>query len=454
VHLEIIRSKGLAHNSYYLSDAKEALVVDPRRDCDVYNRLAEKDCAKIEYILETHRNEDYVIGSIELQALTDSEIAHSKETPFKYGEHRLEDGDIIQLGELTIKVLYTPGHTNDSVCYVVYTSENLPYLVFTGDTLFAGDVGRTDLLGEKTKQKQSGKLFDSLQETLYPLGEHVVVYPAHGGGSVCGHHISNRQVTSIGYEWRSNPLLTMNREDFVKSLMNEQLLKPTYFAKMEQINLDGPPLIKKPFSVASLNIQMFEEKMRADETIILDTRETDAFAASHIPGAINIWLDGVTFFPGWVLNYDQKILLVTDRKEDLEIAKVYLLRLGFDNIVGYLCPGIKEWRTNGKSFDQIKTLSVIAFKQKLDQNEISVVDVRSPNEWKQGYIKGAERVYVGLLQRELLNLPYDRPVASICSVGDRAGMGASILKKTGFTEVYNVLGGMTAWKNMGYPMEK
>jgi hydroxyacylglutathione hydrolase len=455
MRLEIFESKGLAHNSYYLSDEGEALVVDPHRDCEAYLGAAEKDCAQIKYVLETHRNEDYVIGSLELQSLTDAEIAHSKETPFKYGEHNLEDGDSLQLGKLKIKTLYTPGHTNDSLCYVVYDSENMnvPVLVFTGDTLFAGDVGRTDLLGTEVKREQSGKLFDSLQEKLHHLGDYVIVYPAHGGGSICGHHISDKQFTSIGYEWKTNPLLTMDREAFIEALMKEKLLKPPYFTKMEQLNLEGAPLIKNSFPLSSLSISQFEIKMRQAGTIIVDTRETGAFAGCHIPGSINIWLDGVGFFPGWALTYDQKILLVTEQKEDVETAKVYLWRLGFDNIAGYLCPGIKEWRNSGKAIEQLGTLSAAGLKQKLERNEVSLVDVRSPSEWNEGYIEGAKRIYVGHLSGEAARLPRNRPVAVVCSVGDRAGLGASILKKERFTEVYNVLGGITAWEKLGYPLK-
>jgi hydroxyacylglutathione hydrolase len=456
MHFEIIESKGLAHKSYYLSDAGEALVVDPRRDCKVYLRIAENDCAKIKYVLETHRNEDYVIGSIELQNLTDAEICHSKETPFKYGEHSLDDDETLQLGNLKIKILYTPGHTNDSLCYVIYKSRNIgtPPMAFTGDTLFAADVGRTDLLGKDIQREQSSKLFNSLHEKVLTLGNYVIVYPGHGGGSVCGHHINHRQVTTIGYEKKTNPILTMGKEKFIETMMNQELLKPSYFTKMEQLNLNGPPLLQKASPSQAFNIVEFERIMREYGTVIVDTREPGAFAGSHIPSSINIWLDGLSFFPGWILTYEQEILLVTERKEDLETAKTYLQRLGFDNIAGNLCPGIEGWRNSGKPVEQLKTLSAVGLKEKMDRNEISLVDVRSPNEREKGYIEGAERIYVGHLMDEAERLIRSKPIASICSVGNRSGLGASILKKAGFQEVYNVLGGMMAWENLGYPTKK
>jgi hydroxyacylglutathione hydrolase len=177
----------------------EALVVDPRRDCKVYTRLARQECTKIKYILETHRNEDYLTGSLELQSQTDAEIAHSKETPFKYGELNLSDGDILHIGRLNVETLYTPGHTNDSVCYVIYesTMSKVPMTAFTGDTLFVGDVGRTDLVGLDVWREQSEKLYESLHEKVLPLGYHVIVYPAHGAGSICGHEISDREFSTI-----------------------------------------------------------------------------------------------------------------------------------------------------------------------------------------------------------------------------------------------------------------
>lgn len=454
MRLETIVSKGLAHNSYYLSDAGEALVVDPRRDCRIYLQKANEECAKIKYVLETHRNEDYVIGSLELQHLTGAEVAHSKETPFKYGEHRLNDGDTMQLGSLKIEALYTPGHTNDSLCYVVYEKNmDTPVMVFTGDTLFAADIGRTDLLGQDLKLEQSMKLFKTLHEKVLTLDNHTIVYPGHGGGSVCGHHISDRQVTTIGYEKKTNPLLAMTREIFVETLMKQELLKPLYFTKMEQLNLNGPPLLHET-NAQPLNIDQFEEEMNQPNSVIVDIREPGAFAGSHIPNSINIWLGGLTFFPGWVLTYEQKILLVTERNEDVKSAETYLCRLGFDKIEGYLCPGIERWRYSGKPIEQVRTLSAASLKQKLDRGEIRVVDVRSPREWEGGVIKGAKRIYVGHLMGEAGRLSKDKAIASVCSVGNRAGIGASILKKAGIKEVYNVLGGMMAWEKLGYPTRK
>jgi hydroxyacylglutathione hydrolase len=300
--LKTVKSKGLAHNSYFLSDGKEALVVDPRRDCSIYARLARETCTKIRYIFETHRNEDYVIGSLELQGMTDAEIVHSKELPFKYGDQRLDNGETLIVGSLKIKALHTLGHTNESMCFVVFdaNSVNEPVMAFTGDTLFVGDVDRTDLLGLANQRAQCEKLHNSLHDKVLSLGDHVIFYPAHGSGSVCGHMISEREYSTIGYELRTNPLLRMDKESFTQYLMNQKLLTPPYFRKMEVYNLDGPPLLSGVSGRQHLDVDEFEDEMqRSRELAVVDTRQPDCFAGSHIPGSLNIWLEGVSVFPGW-----------------------------------------------------------------------------------------------------------------------------------------------------------
>ncbi len=310
-----IKSEGLAHNSYFLSDRNEAAVVDPRRDCLIYKDLAEKECAKIRYVLETHRNEDYVTGSLELQNITDAEVCHSKELPFKYGEHNLSDGEILSVGNLKIKALHTPGHTNESLCYAVYQSENGGALfALTGDTLFVGSVGRTDLYGKDVQPKQAEKLYTSLIEKLLPIGDHVIIYPAHGAGSICGNEIGDQEFSTIGYEKKTNPFLQLHKDAFVTRAVGEEMLVPPYFRKMEEYNLNGPPLISTLQVPGALGISDFEREMHRPNTVVVDTRMPYAFAGSFIPDSLSIWLGGTTIYPGWLLNYDQKILFVHERK--------------------------------------------------------------------------------------------------------------------------------------------
>jgi hydroxyacylglutathione hydrolase len=454
--LKTAKSEGLAHSSYFLSDGGEAVVVDPRRDCEIYTRIAEKECVKIRYILETHRNEDYVVGSFELQSLTDAEICHSNALPFKYGDQNLSDGDTLNVGNLKIKTLYTPGHTTESLCYAVYhpeqTSEAL--IVFTGDTLFAGSVGRTDLYGEEEQPKQARELYTSLHEKLLPLGNHVIVYPAHGSGSLCGHGISDREYSTIGYEKKTNPYLQLDEEAFVQNAMSQEMLVPPYFKKMEDYNLNGPPLLRGIPPPELLPVFEFEQEMRQSDTVVVDTRTPYAFAGAFIPDSLSIWLGGTTVYPGWVLDYNQKILFVHERKSDMNRVAALFHRLGFDNLQGFLCPDIGDWHDKGKPISHLGTLSVPELRERLNENLVLAVDVREPSEWKEGYIEGVERIFFGHLANKAGFLPGEKPVAVVCSVGQRASIAASILKRQGFHEVYNVLGGMTAWTKLGYPTVK
>ncbi len=451
--LKTIKSEGLAHNSYYLSSQGEAVVIDPRRDCEIYTQLAKEECAQIKYILETHRNEDYVIGSLELQNMTQAEIGHSNSLPFKYGEHNLTDGDTLNVGNAKIKALYTPGHTNESLCYLVYPSGGAEAtMIFSGDTLFAGSVGRTDLYGKTAQPTQAEKLYTSLREKLLPLGDHLLVYPAHGAGSVCGSRISGQDPTTIGYEKKTNPYLQLGKEEFIKKSVGEELIVPRYFKKMEELNQNGPPLISelaypKPFSLAR-----FEEEMEFQGMIVIDTRMPYAYAGSHIPNSLSIWLGGTSVYPGWLLDINQYIVFIHERPSDIDTVAPRLRRLGFDNMCGYLCGGMNEWQEAGKPISHTGTVPVTELKSKLERHEVLLLDVREPSEWKEeGYIQGAELIFFADLPEKAASLPKNKPIVATCSVGNRTSIAVSILERAGFKDVSNALGGMTAWTNLGYP---
>ena len=454
--LKTIKSEGLAHNSYYLSSENEAVVIDPRRDCEIYTQLAKEECAQIKYILETHRNEDYVVGSMELQNMTEAEIAHSNALPFKYGEDNLADGDVLNVGRIKIKAIYTPGHTNESLSYFVYPPENAEAsMVFTGDTLFAGSVGRTDLYGKTAQATQAEKLYISLNEKLLPLGDHVLVYPAHGAGSVCGHSISGQEPTTLGYEKKTNPYLQLGKEEFIQKVISEELIVPRYFKKMEELNLNGPPLLSELSYPKPLSLAEFEEEMQEQNMIVIDTRLPYAFAGSHIPGSLSLWLGGTSVYPGWLLDTDQYIVFVHERPEDIDTVAPRLRRLGFDNMCGYLCGGMNEWQEAGKPISSFGTMSTIELKNKLEKQEVLLLDVREPSEWKdEGYVEGTELIFFADLPSKAHLLPRDKPIAVTCSVGNRTSIAVSMLERNGFKNVSNVLGGMTAWTKLGYPTKK
>ena len=340
--VKVVKSEGLAHNSYFLSEGVEAVVVDPRRDCEVYMELAKRECVSITYILETHRNEDYVAGSVELQNMSEAEICHSGELQFGYGEHRLSDGDTLTLGASRIKVLYTPGHTDESLCYALYPAgSSEPSMVFSGDTLFAGSVGRTDLQGKAAQPSQAEKLYTSLHEKLLMLGDGALVYPAHGAGSVCGHGITGQEPTTIGWEKKNNPYLQLNKEGFLQKTALEELILPRYFRKMEKLNQNGPPLLSELAYPKPFSLRGFEE-LAEPLVLAVDTRMHYAFAGSHIPGSLSLWLGGTSVYPGWFLDTNQYIVFVHERSYDIEKAARRFRRLGFDNLCGYLCGGMDQ----------------------------------------------------------------------------------------------------------------
>jgi hydroxyacylglutathione hydrolase len=340
----------------------------------------------------------------------------------------------------------------DSVCFAVHESQRSEsFMVFTGDTLFVSDVGRTDLPGLDMWEEMSGMLHDSLHGTLLPLGDSVLVYPSHTAGSICGSHIGDREVSTLGYERQNNPQLSLGRAEFVRERMMNHMLRPPYFMRMEMWNLEGPPLLKDLSIPHPLQSDPFEEEMRNPDAVIVDTRQSDAFAGSHIPGSVSIWLGGMTYFPGWVLGYDQRLLLVNERKEDAITAIRYLHRIGFDNIVGYLCPGIGTWRNMGKSIATMDSLSVDEFHDRITGGDMTVVDVREDWEWDEGHVNGAMHVYVGNIREKLQEVPRDRPVACICASGRRSSITASILQAEGY-DVSNVQGGMNAWNSRKFPL--
>lgn len=449
-----VKSEGLAHNSYFLSDGKEAVVIDPRRDCETYVNLAKLGCVKIRYILETHRHEDFVVGSRELRELTGAEIGHSKKLDFKYGQLNLDDGETLNIGNLLIKVIYTPGHTNESLCYTVSNAEKSSgtLLAFTGDTLFVGSVGRTDLQGKDNTSTQTEKLYASLYEKLLPLGDGVIIYPAHGTGSLCGSEISSQEISTIGYEKKTNPYLKLGKDDFINRAVNQELLVPPYFHRMHEYNLTGAPLLHGLPSPKPLSVTEFEDELGEVDSVVVDTRLPNAFAGGHIVNSLSIWLGGTAVYPGWVLDPAQRILIVPERKVDVTRILRHFWRIGYDNTYGFLCNSIGSWQNQGKPLNRLKTLSASELHEKLER--YAVLDVREPGEWKQkGYIKGSDRVYFGHLDQQANRIERNRRIAVLCSTGKRATIGASILKRKGFVHVSVVLGGMSAWKNLGYPVD-
>jgi hydroxyacylglutathione hydrolase len=455
---ERIKSEGLAHFSYLLGSDKEAVVIDPRRDCQIYLDIARREEIKIKSILETHRNEDYVIGSRELSNMTGAKIYHGPGLNFKYGE-TIQDGDTLTFGKMKIAAIYTPGHTDESMSYSLTdpASGDKAIFVFSGDALFVGDVGRTDLYGSEEAPRLAENLYNSIFNKILPLGDGVMLCPAHGGGSICGGEISDREWSTLGYERLQNPILKKTHEEFVKFKVAEHLERPPYFKRMEKYNLEGPPLLKKLPDPPPLSPLEFQKRIKQG-ALVLDARTPAAFGGAHIKESYSIWLEGIPSFAGWVLSYDKQILLILENREHLATVVSYLVRLGYDLLEGYLCGGVEacgleSWYADALPTEHLGLLTVQELRKRIDSGEnLFVLDVRADKEWVTGHIEDSFNVYVGNLKERLDEIPANRNIAVICSVGNRASLGASILRRAGFREVYNVLGGVLSWQKANYPL--
>jgi hydroxyacylglutathione hydrolase len=446
-----IESEGLSHYSYLLGGAAEAAVIDPRRDVGVYLELAEKKGYHIRYVLETHRNEDYLIGSCELAGLTGAEIWHADgQLAYRYGM-AVEDGQEWQLGSSILRAIHTPGHTPGSMSYLLSDTRGVPLMVFTGDTLFAGEVGRTDLLGTEKIPELSGLLHDSIFGKMVPLGDGVLVCPAHGSGSVCGSAISDRPWTTIGTERLTNPRLQLSgRDEFVRAVGVEHE-KPPYFTKMEDLNLSGPPSLKSAPTPKALSPDLFAGLAR--DSIILDTR-FDGFGTAHVPGSLCISLSSLSSYGGWFLPYDRDILLVGDLCH-LDTVTEQLRRMGYDRIEGYLAGGILAWHKAGRDTESIPTVTVPELCHRLDTGgDTWILDVRSRGELEtEGEIPGAYNLPIKQIDGRRGEVPQDRPVFIFCGSGLRSMVVASMLQKDGWQNLTVVLGGFSAWKSVSCPLQ-
>jgi hydroxyacylglutathione hydrolase len=451
---ERIKSAGIAHNSYLIGSGSDAAIIDPRRDCQVYVDFAQDRGLKIKYIFETHRNEDYVIGSIDLNNMTGADIYHGPGLDWKYG-NTLGDGQQFRIGRLRLTAIRTPGHTDESMSYTIadLATGEATVMVFTGDALFVGDVGRTDLYGPKEASRLASNLYDSIFNKLLPLGDGVIFFPAHGAGSVCGLHIASRDESTIGIERIQNPVLQMKDKDrFVKYKVAEKQERPHYFRQMEIYNLEGPPPLGCLPLPAPLTPAEFRKAMDKG-AIVVDASEPAAFGGAHIKGAYSIWLEGLPVFAGWMLPYDRPILLVLEDQSHLGRAVRYLIRAGYDQIAGYLREGTEGWYNAGLPTESLPLLSVHQLKGMLDRGEeLVVLDTRGQDEWDSGHIAGSVHIYVGYLEQRLGEVPKGKGIAVICNVGHRAGLGASILLRADYPRVYNVLGSVKAWVAAGFPV--
>ena len=450
-----LKTPGLGQNSYVLGCGEGlAVVVDPRRDVDEYLCLARENDLSITYVLETHRQEDFEFGSRTLAQMTGAKVVSGCHELFGHTDVKLKDGEELKVGTTRFVALETPGHTPESVTYAVHVKDagDKCWGAFTGDALFVGDTGRTDLPDPEKTGENAGILYDSVHAKIAPLGDQTLLYPAHGSGSACGGNISDRDDSTLGIEKGTNPVFKKSRSEFVEHKLSEKMARPPYFRHMEEVNLlPGRPL-PSPATFHVLQPKAFQKRMK--EGVVIDTRSPEAFAGAHIASSYNIWLDGVPAFASWVANENTRVFLVVDSPEDMGKAVKSLARIGIDSVEGVLLSGVETWREQGLPIEMLATTSALETANWMQQGRVHVLDVRDEYEWNEKHIPGAIHQYVGYLEENLPQLPKDSEIVVHCSVGHRSGVAVSILKRHGFTRIHNMLGGLTAWEKLGLPLEK
>jgi hydroxyacylglutathione hydrolase len=449
----------LAHASYLIGADGEAAVVDPRRDVDEYLQAAESLGLRILWVIETHLHADFVSGHRELAERTGATIVFGPGARPSFPHREVAEGDEIRLGPVVLRVIETPGHTPESISIVVIdtATADAPRMVLTGDTLFIGDVGRPDLLGSRglTAEAMAERLYDSLHGKLLTLPDDVLVYPAHGAGSLCGRNISKETFSTIGEQRRSNyALQPMPREDFVRIMTSDLPEQPPYFSRDVEINRGGAaPLSERSLPEALPPADV--ARRQAEGTMVLDVRAAAPFGTGHVPGSMNVGLGGQ--FASWcgqLLDPSRPIILVADDEESVGEAQVRLARVGLEGVVGYLAGGIAAWDGAGLPLERVPQIAVSELQARLGEGDrLQVVDVRRPAEYRSGHVPEAVSLPLDALEKGLARLDARRPTAVICASGYRSSAATSLLRRHGFGAIFNVVGGTSAWLAAGYPSE-
>ncbi|MBP6586144.1 MAG: MBL fold metallo-hydrolase [Flavobacterium sp.] len=451
--IEQIYTGCLAQGAYYIESKGEVAIIDPLREVQPYLDKAEQNNAKIKYIFETHFHADFVSGHVTLSEKTNAPIIFGPTATPTFKAHIAKDGEVFKLGEITITTLHTPGHTMESTTYLLKDKNGKDYAIFSGDTLFLGDVGRPDLAqkaADMTQEQLAGLLYDSLRTKIMTLADDVIVYPAHGAGSACGKNLSKETVGSIGDQKATNYALraNMTKEEFVKEVTDGLLPPPAYFPMNVQMNKEGYSNVENIIKEAkAFEPKVFETVANETEALVLDVRHQDDFAKGHIPKSIFIGLDGG--FAPWVgaliLDYKQPILLVTpEGKENETITR--LARVGYDNAIGYLKGGFETWKKAGMEYDTVTTVGPEVLEENMKLH-VPVFDVRKPGEYASEHIVDVPSAPLDFLNEHLVQFPKNEPFYIHCAGGYRSMIAASILKSRGYHNVIDVKGGYAAIKN-------
>jgi hydroxyacylglutathione hydrolase len=466
MHLRQFVIEGLGHISALVADEQAGLaaVVDPRRDVDVYLEAARARGLTISQVLETHLHNDYVSGARELAALTGATHVIGAGAELAYSARGLRQGEAVEVGSLRFTALETPGHTPEHLSYTLADRSRAdePLVIFTGGSLLVGAVGRTDLLGAEHAEPYARAMHASLHQQILAQPDHLLVHPTHGGGSLCSKSIASTPWSTLGYERHHNDLLSIEDvETFVRALLVDQPAYPRYFARMRPINQAGPnPLGALP-APAPLPADRVRELL-AGEHLLVDLRSPDAHAQAHVPGSISIPA-GSSFgtWLGWVVPHDRPLLLLLDSADQWQDAIRQALRIGYEQIEGYLEGGFEAWRSTGLPSEGSGRLSLADLRELLGGDGKAsngrgplVLDVRQRDEYEAAHIPGSLHLMAGDLPERLAELPRDRRIVTICASGYRSSIAASLLQQAGFERVDWVGAGVPAWRAAGYPVEQ
>ncbi|MBK8041967.1 MAG: MBL fold metallo-hydrolase [Haliscomenobacter sp.] len=448
----------LAEAAYYIESEGEAVIIDPLRETEPYLEKAKEDGATIKYVMETHFHADFVSGHLDLAAKTGAEIVYGPTAVPNFKAHIATDGEIFQVGKVTIKVLHTPGHTMESSTFLLRDEEGKDYAIFTGDALFLGDVGRPDLAvkTDLSREDLAGHLYDSLHNKIMPLADDVIVYPGHGAGSACGKKMSKETWGYLGDQKKTNyALQPMTREAFVKEVTTGLVDPPQYFPKNAVMNKMGYESIEvvRQRGLQALSVRAFKAAWEEEHALVLDTRHQDEFSDAHIPGSVFIGIDD-NFAP-WVgaliTDLQTPILIVCNEGRQLEVVD-RLARVGYDNPIGYLEGGFGAWVTEGEEIDSIPEITAEEFEEIFRTQEFNLLDVRRESEYNAQHIMGAQNFPLDFVNRNMNAVDRDTPYYLHCAGGYRSMIAASILKSRGFENLINIKSGFNALQETGLPM--
>jgi len=447
MYLKQIYTGCLSEAAYFVVSDGEAIIIDPLRDIEEYLQLAKQHKAKIKYIFETHFHADFVSGHLDLSKQTGAPIIYGPKTEANFPFHLAKDGEIFKIGNITLEVIHTPGHTLESTCYLLKDESGKPHCIFTGDTLFVGDVGRPDLSsGNMTSEELASIMYDTIQDKIIPLADDIIVYPAHGTGTSCGKNLGPETVTTIGEQKINNyALQPQTREEFIAAVTGGLDTAPPYFSINAKINKEGYDSLDniKTKGLTPLNVKELKQKIKED-VLVLDTRSAAEFSNGFIPGCLFIGLEGrFAEWAGSILPFDQRVVLVTDPEKEEETI-VRLARVGFNNVEGYLKGGFESWKKAGEKIDMIIDVEAdeLAMDIPFDENLV-VVDVRKENEFAEGHVKDAMNLPLNNMTdiAQIAQLEENQNIYIHCESGYRSLIAASILKKEGYHNLRNIVGG-------------